>query len=940
MQLEWFNWSQPALPQAVRWFAARFAKGAALDLSKLLVCVPGSQVRRRLLELLVEAAEERGLLLTPPEIVTPGVLPEKLYRPKHPFAGELAQQLAWVKVLQATEPKRLSVLVRNIPQADDLPAWLALGKMLADLHRELLADKFDCADVLKAGVELAAFNEVDRWKLLCDLETRYLRLLDSLAVWDIQTARKFAVEHRECQAPEPIVLVGLVDLNRVQRLMLDQVSEQVTALVFAPTRDGGKRTELFDEHGCLQPAAWRDFVLPLATEQIEIADGPADQATAVVRALARFNGKYAAEEIVVGMPDKRLAPYLRQRFEESNLPVRSAGGTPLVRTGPYQLLVQVADYLEQRRFSDLAALVRHPAVADWLLAEKVKRDWLTLFDDYYSQHLPAEVSDQWPGGGKGIGEMREIHGKVAGVLASSGGRAQPLDKWAAPIINLLTTLYPATLDAEREPDRTILAACRAIRDVLEDHQKLGPELAPDVSGAAAIRLLLRELDAVPIAAPADEAAIELVGWLELPWNDAPAMVVAGMNEGIVSPSVAGHLFLPNALRQALGLNDDQRMFARDLYVLGMLAATHSDLHLIAGRRSAENEPLVPSRLLFACDMEELPQRARRLFAPPVEAPRITLPGSVRPGQLQKSVLPVPLAEPLPEPVQSLRVTEFRDYLACPYRYYLKHRLHLFALADSAEELDGGQFGVLLHDALQQFATSEAVDSIDPAAIHDQLYISLGELAARRFGEAPQPAVRVQIEMLKLRLEQFAERQAQWRKEGWRIKAVERNFGGQDAPFIVDGEPIYLHGRIDRIDHNENTGAWAVLDYKSSDGGHSPDKVHRSKDGWIDLQLPLYRHLARGLGGEFPIAGQLQLGYVLLPKDPSKAKFELAAWTPEQLEDADRVAAEIVRNIRRGVFGPPTVPAPAFFEDFAAICQDDQFGAAVLPTDESDDEATA
>jgi ATP-dependent helicase/nuclease subunit B len=375
-----------------------------------------------------------------------------------------------------------------------------------------------------------------------------------------------------------------------------------------------------------------------------------------------------------------------------------------------------------------------------------------------------------------------------------------------------------------------------------------------------------------------------------------------------------------------------------LYVLGMLAATHPNLHLIAGRRSAENEPLVPSRLLFACGMEELPRRARRLFAPPAEAPRIALPGGIRPGQGQKSALPVPVAEPLAAPVESLRVTEFRDYLACPFRYYLKHRLQLFALADSAEELDGGQFGALLHDALQQFATSEAVDSIDPAAIHDQLYISLGELAARRFGEAPQPAVRVQIEMLKLRLEQFAERQADWRKQGWRIRAVERDFVGQDAPFIVDGEPIYLHGRIDRIDHNEHTGAWAVLDYKSSDGGASPDKVHRDKDGWIDLQLPLYRHLARGLGDELSIDGQLQLGYVLLPKDPTKAKFELAAWTPAQLEEADRVAAEIVRNIRNGVFGPPTVPAPVFFEDFAAICQDDQFGAAGQPTDDGEEDS--
>ncbi len=375
---------EAGLPQAVRWFIERFAGGGALDLSQVDRLHARGAMRRRILELLVEAAQEHELLLTPPEIVTLGVLPEKLYLPKHPFAGDLAQQLAWVKVLQATKAERLAVLVRNVPPADDLPAWLSLGKMLADLHRELLADALDCNDVLKAGGKVPAFKESDRWKLLADLERRYLALLDSLQVWDIQTARKFAVEHGECRAPGPIVLVGLVDLNRVQRNMLDQVADQVTALVFAPgqisaTGRGWEiraRARLFDEHGCLQPDAWRDFSLPLTTDQIEIVDGPGDQANAVIRALGKFAGAHAAEEIVVGVPDKRLVPYLRQRFAESNLAVRYAGGMPMTHAGPCQLLLEAADYLEHRRFSDLAALIRHPAVADWLLASGVKHDWL------------------------------------------------------------------------------------------------------------------------------------------------------------------------------------------------------------------------------------------------------------------------------------------------------------------------------------------------------------------------------------------------------------------------------------------------------------------------------------------------------------------------------------------------------------------------------------
>jgi hypothetical protein len=34
---------------------------------------------------------------------------------------------------------------------------------------------------------------------------------------------------------------------------------------------------------------------------------------------------------------------------------------------------------------------------------------------------------------------------------------------------------------------------------------------------------------------------------------------------------------------------------------------------------------------------------------------------------------------------------------------------------------------------------------------------------------------------------------------------------------------------------------------------------------------------------------------------------------------------VIRDIRAGIFGPPNGPPPAFFEEFAAICLDGQFG---------------
>lgn len=949
IRLQFFDWREPALPAAARWFVDEFAAGRELDLSQVIVCVPGAQVRRRLLELLVQLSAEKMLMLSPPEIVTPGHLPELLYEAKRPFASELTQRLAWVKVLQGIDRELLAPLVRIPPEKDDLPGWLALAQMLADLHQELASDGLDCEAVLAEAVHCEGFNEAPRWKLLAELERRYLRLLDDLGVWDKQTARLFAIKHRECQSERRIVLVGLVDLNRAQRQMLDAVAGRVTGLVFGPKGSGqldgsacphpegegggdGGAGAMFDEHGCLRPQRWQDVRLPLRDEQIEVADSPGDQADAVIRALARLDGRFSAEDIVIGIPDSRLTSFLRQRLEESNLPARQVEAMPVARTGPGQLLAELADYLERRRFSDLASLLRHPSLAK-LVAKTLDDDWLTLFDEFYTRHLPANAPEKWPGDRHG--KLRKVQGAVNGLLVEFKG-VRPLGEWARPILDLVVKIYGGIqLDEEIEPDRTIIKSCGKIRDVLAALLDIDKSFSPTVSASTALRLVLRELEGEKITPRADDEAIELLGWLELIWNDAPAVIITGFNEGIIASPVGRDVFLPNALRQRLPLEDNERRLARDTYALGLIAASRERLHIIAGRRSAENDPLVPSRLLFACGDEELPKRALRLFTSPREtARRILLPGSLRPAT--ESGLLVPQPDPLTEPVEIFNVTEFKSYLACPFRYYLRHRLKLEALSDAASELDPGQFGSLLHEALMRFGQSEAKDSTEVDEIRDCLYLHLGELAAKRYSGVAQPAVQVQVELAKLRLAEFAKKQARRRSEGWRIREVEIEFGADEGqqppvPLEVDGKPALLAGRIDRIDEHEQTGHWAVLDYKTSESGDSPRKTHGNSDGWTDLQLPLYRHLVAKLDN-CPAPDKIQLGYVQLPKDLKQINFTMADWTADELRAADEAAKTVVRGVRQGSFWPPTEPAPPFSEEYSAICQDGRFSSAQLPVE--------
>ena len=123
-----------------------------------------------------------------------------------------------------------------------------------------------------------------------------------------------------------------------------------------------------------------------------------------------------------------------------------------------------------------------------------------------------------------------------------------------------------------------------------------------------------------------------------------------------------------------------------------------------------------------------------------------------------------------------------------------------------------------------------------------------DLAKRRFGERPAAPVRLQITSALDRLKHVARHHVQRARDGWLLWAAERKVDEADGAFLnVDGSPFGLKGRIDRIDYHENSDMWAVIDYKTH--GHEPFKKHfkKSTGEWIDLQLPLYRHMIRCLG---------------------------------------------------------------------------------------------
>ncbi len=960
------DWQQPALVAVVADLVAKNQVMGFCDLSETIVVFPGHRAARRFLELLAGRTQNRNV---PPVVITVGDLPEKLYRPQKPFADELTQRLAWKLALRNLPQALVREVIPHPPEDKSVDAWLHIGEMLAQLHRELAADRLRFSDVLTKMASQPEFTETRRWEALSEIQAEYLRILDGLELWDQQTARLVAIEQRECQTRKQIVLVGTVDMNRTLREMLDQVADQVTVFIHAPS----DLKWHFDPHGCLEPRHWVDRPIELLPEQMVLAEKPADQALAIASHLASLNGKLRVDEITIGVADDTLVPTTQRVLSQSGITTRWVAGQ-MFRDSPLaHLLRGLVEYLESRQTYPFAAFVRHPDVSAWLAQQGADPAWVIALDKYISEHFPASLG-HWLGLPERSEPCRQAFDLIEALLAPLLEPARLAEEWAEPLVEWLLQLY-AHREFSREvaADVAALDACDRFVKALKALQNLPESLAPSVNAAQALRLALEQLDRQLIPPSQHDEALELLGWLELPLDDAQELIVAGFNEGSVPSSLNADLFLPNSLRSQLGMTDNTRRLARDVYALTAILHSRRRVTLIAGKSDPRGDALRPSRLWFATDPETVARRIQTFYGeanvaffsekgrpfsdkmatfdgggwpglkalrkarnaseatfpagpcakPPDPATRDGIPWASEEEEdsrsLTTSATITHLTVPRPDPERSFEgaipVTGFSAYLASPYRFYLGHVLKLRTLDDDVEELDARDFGNLLHSVLKGFGRSDWKHSQDEAAIARYLDQQLDISADLMYGGDPLFPVQIQIEQARDRLKAFAAWQAKRALEGWEIIFTEKE---SEVTLALEGErTVQVHGKIDRIDRHRGDHTWAILDYKTGEQRRPPREVHFAKGQWVDLQLPLYRLLAEPHG----VTGDVQLGYISIPRDNDRLECLLADWSEEDLREAEAVARLTAGRILDREFWQILDRPPISQSEFGPICQD-------------------
>ena len=255
--------------------------------------------------------------------------------------------------------------------------------------------------------------------------------------------------------------------------------------------------------------------------------------------------------------------------------------------------------------------------------------------------------------------------------------------------------------------------------------------------------------------------------------------------------------------------------------------------------------------------------------------------------------PVRLEQPITEhPCH--RVAD--SYLACPYRYYLRHVLKLtpwtmrqrswapIRSARSCTKCSGTSAG-----------TATSAPKPNPDKIRRFLHHALNQYVTDPLtAPHPLPAVAVQIDPGTGAAGCVCRTAGERTMEAGKSR-TSRHPGGEQ-PACLD-----LGGGVSMTLRGRSTGSTTETVSGRSSTTRRATRRRRlrrrtsTSEAWVDLQLPLYVHLARTLH----IDGPLQLGYIVLPKDVSKVGPLMADWNGNMLAAARRAGD------RRGAVGSTT-----------------------------------
>lgn len=907
MNRYFLGWDVPFITRAVDWLWARKD-----EMAETLIVVPTAEGGRKVRQ----ALAERGACFAP-TVYTAGRFGALGYQGEENL---LLEQLLWERTLENYDWGQCAEIFPQ-PKAE---GWAA---NLAEELRRLRVQTGEYGMTFHTVAQRLKDGHIDsaRWQLLANWEAAYYGSIKQLGAMDSHEVRN--ADYTQSRLPakiKQVIFLGVTDPTEQAVRMGHACHENnygVHVLISAPE----EHADGFDEVGRPVSEYW-------AAQKIKWKGGNERiKAVADIRSLTPSLLDTMAETIgsdnghlSLGVGDKEVAPFLKSAFKEKGLRVYDPAGTALSEWSFVEWYRVWVRFAKQERIEDLRVIIRSP----WMgrLVEGFRKDlyWLSkALEEVAESAKPMTISDlwhvkssEWPFDDRNVKRRREYLDDVLDVVqATKDWRGIFKKKVSAAA---LRAFLEAVLGGE-ESEEALIA--EGVFTSLEKEAGLLPEDYKNKVDFS--HEFLKRLEVERVGDARDQIHVEALGWLELAFEPAPHLFITGLNEGVLPNTEIGDTWLPESLRKSLGMRTNQERYAHDVYYLmSLLSAREAEgsVHGFFLKTGRKGDPLKPSRLLLQVPAEELAERVKHCFS-----------GAFYSIQGLPWERDWKLAAPRPNPVLRLSPSSIKDYLQCPFRFYLKHVLGMNKPSETLQEWNHMEYGTIIHEVLERMEGNEQIlAETSKVALEKWFYAELDFIIEKQFSTQPALAFQIQRESMRQRLSFFAAVETEDRVEnpGWRTIAFEKRF-----EFFVDG--IKIRGIIDRIDEHED-GRLRVVDYKTGkEKSAIYSHLHKltpsfniphhldgtdvliTHDGkphiWKNLQLPIYALWCEETYKKCP-----QLRYGLIGQTVAETSFADWDFTEDDLENARRALQAVVDKVKEGIFFPPVERPSSGFDDYSDL----------------------
>jgi ATP-dependent helicase/nuclease subunit B len=262
--------------------------------------------------------------------------------------------------------------------------------------------------------------------------------------------------------------------------------------------------------------------------------------------------------------------------------------------------------------------------------------------------------------------------------------------------------------------------------------------------------------------------------------------------------------------------------------------------------------------------------------------------------------------------RGLAPTPLERYARCPFQYFAADVLRLqLNRITMGQEPDAALMGTLCHAALRGsydrlvqigWPTNSLADNVVEQTIRESVERAAGDLESQQrtghylLWQLAKELVAI-LAIAAVKADENEQAEHPYEPIAFEVE------GEGTVPGMLDGEPLKVRGRIDRLDRNRRSGALRVLDYKFKVGSSmKPEdrELTQSAIRGYRLQPPLYSCLA--VSGQ-PVPSQVQFLF-LAPQwssPVSRSTFEAVPWSSATGMRILNTIRTLVDGIRAGRF---------------------------------------